>query len=204
MNKINGYTVEEAESLVEYISEGKGEGKTLSYLFESYGKTHGRAKGSVRNYYYALLKSRSDERVDAILKGKNLEAEEIKEFTDEETDRVLLDILTERSKGLSVRRAIRNIAGEDEKLMLRLQNKYRNVLKKQPEKIRAAMLKLGFSDADMSVAKRDALKRRIESEINSLYDKINDALKRENERLSAENRALKDRLQEISLLQNKN
>lgn len=204
MNKINGYTVEEAESLVEYISEGKGEGKTLSYLFEAYGKTHGRAKGSVRNYYYALLKSRSDERVSAILRGKNLAAEEIKEFTEEETDRVLTEILTERSKGLSVRRAIRNIAGEDEKLMLRLQNKYRNVLKKQPERIKAAMLKLGYEEADMTGERRDALKRRIESEINSLYDKINDALKKENERLAAENRALKNRLKEIYPLQNKN
>jgi len=200
MNKINGYTVEEAENLVEYISEGKGEGKTLSYLFEAYGKTHGRAKGSVRNYYYALLKSRSDERVNAILEGKNLEAEEIKEFTEEETDRILKDILTERSKGLSVRRAIKNIAGEDEKLMLRLQNKYRNVLKKQPERIKAAMLSLGISD---SVKEKDELKRRIESEINSLYDKINEALKQENARLIAENKDLKIRLGEFSLLQNK-
>lgn len=206
MNKINGYTVEEAESLVEYISEGKGEGKTLSYLFETYGKTHGRAKGSVRNYYYALLKSRSDERVNAMLRGKNLEAEEIREFTEEETNKALLDILTERSKGLSVRRAIRNIAGEDEKLMLRLQNKYRNVLKKQPELIREAMLKLGLEApaAGAEGDKRETLKRRIESEINSLYDKINNALKKENERLAAENRALKSKLDKMLLLQNKN
>lgn len=200
MNKINGYTVEEAEDLVEYISEGKGEGKTLSYLFEAYGKTHGRAKGSVRNYYYALLKSRSDERVNAILKGKNLEAEEIREFTEEETEQILGDILRERSKGLSIRRAIKNIAGEDEKLMLRLQNKYRNVLKKQPEKIKEAMLRLGLTQADDG---RDALKRKIEAEINSLYDKINEALKQENARLAEENRQLKLRLEENPPLQNK-
>lgn len=200
MNKINGYTVEEAEDLVEYISEGKGEGKTLSYLFEAYGKSHGRAKGSVRNYYYALLKSRSDERVDAILRGKNLEAEEIREFTEEETEQILGDILRERSKGLSIRRAIKNIAGEDEKLMLRLQNKYRNVLKKQPEKIKEAMLRLGLTQTDDG---RDALKRKIEAEINSLYDKINEALKQENARLSEENRQLKLRLEENPPLQNK-
>ena len=33
MNKINGYTEEEAKSLVEYISEGKRAGKTLTALF---------------------------------------------------------------------------------------------------------------------------------------------------------------------------
>ena len=56
MNKINGYTEEEATGLIEFIYSGKSAGKTLSYLFETYGKEHSRAKGSVRNYYYALLK----------------------------------------------------------------------------------------------------------------------------------------------------
>ena len=68
MNKINGYTEEEAKNLVEYIKEGKSRGKTLTYLFESYGKQRGRAKGSVRNYYYALMKNeKSDERITRLL-----------------------------------------------------------------------------------------------------------------------------------------
>ena len=50
MHKINGYTEEEARNLVEYIKEGKRKGKTLTYLFETYGIQNGRAKGSVRNY----------------------------------------------------------------------------------------------------------------------------------------------------------
>lgn len=45
MNKINGYTEEEAKSLVEYISSGKRVGKTLSGLFASYAQKTGRAKG---------------------------------------------------------------------------------------------------------------------------------------------------------------
>ena len=51
MNKINGYTEEEATGLIEFIYTGKNAGKTLSYLFETYGKEHSRAKGSVRNDY---------------------------------------------------------------------------------------------------------------------------------------------------------
>ena len=38
MNKINGYTEEEATGLIEYIYSGKNARKTLSYLFETYGK----------------------------------------------------------------------------------------------------------------------------------------------------------------------
>ena len=83
MNKINGYTEEEAKSLVEYIWAGKQAGKTLTYLFETYGAQHGRAKGSVRNYYYALMKNpKKDERVVKLLDGKQLSVEQILEFTD--------------------------------------------------------------------------------------------------------------------------
>ncbi|MBQ8885982.1 MAG: hypothetical protein IJY62_06415 [Clostridia bacterium] len=184
MNKINGYTEEEAKSLVEYIWAGKQAGKTLTCLFESYGACHGRAKGSVRNYYYALMKnSNGDERVKKLLDGKALAVEEIREFTEEETDEALRKILAERSKGLSVRRAIANIAAGDAKLMLRLQNKYRNVLKKEPERIDRVAAELGLSGR----TDRNFLKRRLESEINALYDRLAQSLKAENARLTEEN-----------------
>ena len=138
MNKINGYTQEEATGLIEYIYTGRNAGKTLSYLFETYGKEHSRAKGSVRNYYYAFLKRQDDSRVREILNGKDLHANAIRPFTEEETDAMLDKVLAERSKGLSVRRAIMNVSGGDEKLMLRMQNKYRNLLKKQPERVAQA------------------------------------------------------------------
>ncbi len=199
MTKINGYTQEEAETLVNYIHEGREEGKTLSYLFDSYGKSHGRAKGSVRNYYYNLLKSRGDERVERLLAGKDLHAERIREFTEEETEEVIKKILIERSKGLSVRRAIRNIAGENEKMMLRLQNKYRNILKKEPERIQRAGESMGITFPFARDEQRNrSLKKRIEREIDSVYKQINHSLKEENERLLLENSALKEKLQNLS------
>ena len=185
MNKINGYTEEEAKSLVEYIWAGKQAGKTLTYLFETYGAQHGRAKGSVRNYYYALMKNpKKDERVVKLLDGKQLSVEQIREFTEEETDKALRSILAEKSKGISVRRAISNIAKGDDKLMLRLQNKYRNILKKQPERIEAIAAELGLGTG---AAEKSFLQRRLENEINALYDKLALSLKEENARLSSEN-----------------
>ena len=233
--KINGYTEEEAKNLVDYIWNGKKAGKTLTYLFRTYGEKHGRAKGSVRNYYYALMRNpKGDERVAKLLNGKNLSVEKIREFTDEETHEALKSILTEKSKGISVRRAILNIAGDDNKKMLRLQNKYRNILKKEPEKIRETERELGLpvsreaknkacaqgkksgdknvrqpspksgtsSGADRRAGRAtpetlrgEFLKRRLEQEINSLYERIAGALKEENARLKAENDALKLRLE---------
>lgn len=206
MNKINGYTEEEAKNLVEYIKAGKQKGKTLTYLFATYGLENGRAKGSVRNYYYALMKNeKKDERIVKLLDGSELSVEKIREFTKEETDEALRSILAEKSKGLSVRRAIFNLSGGDDKLMLRLQNKYRNTLKKQPERIAEIARELGLNEEAERVKRaeppkkeraalpdRDFLRRRLENEINALYDRLTQALKAENERLRAENAKLKE------------
>ena len=209
MNKINGYTEEEAKSLVEFIKEGKSRGKTLTYLFEAYGLKHGRAKGSVRNYYYAFMKNeKRDERIVRLLDGSSLSVEKIREFTEEETDEVLKNILKEKSKGLSVRRAIFNLSGGDDKLMLRLQNKYRNTLKKEPQRIAAIAERLGLTEEVQTLRARAEgrrverpvlpdqafLQRRLENEINALYDRLAQALKAENERLRTENKKLKEEL----------
>ena len=207
MNKINGYTEEEARNLVEYIKEGKQKGKTLTYLFETYGIRHGRAKGSVRNYYYTLMKNeRGDERIVKLLDGSSLSVEKIREFTEEETDEAIRSILKEKSKGISVRRAIFNLAKGDDKLMLRLQNKYRNTLKKEPSRIAILAAEMGLTEevkrversANKAVDKRvkslpdsDFLRRRLENEINALYDRLAQGLKAENERLREENARMK-------------
>ena len=174
MNKINGYTEEEARSFVQYMYAGRRAGRTLSSLFEGYAAKSGRAKGSVRNYYYALLR------------GTDLKAEPIRAFSEEETDRVLRSILTEKSKGISVRRAVLNLAGGDDKLMLRYQNKYRNVLTKQPERIRQLMRECGIPE------EKGAAQKRIEKEIDGLYDRLASSLKSENERLQATIKRLTD------------
>ncbi len=180
MNKINGYTEEEAIGLIEYIYEGKNAGKTLSYLFETYGSEHSRAKGSVRNYYYAFLKKQDDARVKKILEGKDLHAGTIKPFTEEETDALLEKVIEGRKRGLSVRRSISEASGGDEKLMLRMQNKYRNLLKKQPERVEKAAKAAGMTTVN------PFLQKRLEREIDALYARIAEELKRENERLKAE------------------
>lgn len=185
MNKINGYTEEEAKSLVEYISEGKRSGKPLSGLFASYAQKTGRAKGSVRNYYYALLRSTGDDRVKEMLRGKDLKAEKILPFSEEETDKMLREILTQKQRGISVRRAVLNISGGDDKLMLRYQNKYRNVLTKQPERIERLMRECGLSE-------RDDVREKLEQEINGLYDRLAASLKEENKRLTQVIKRLSD------------
>lgn len=183
MDKINGYSVGEAKELIEYIAEGKKAGKTLSGLFAEYGREKGRAGGSVRNYYYQFLKS-EDLRAKEILRGKRLRAEKIREFTEEERSEMLRKILAQRGKGYSVRRSIANVCGGDEKLMLRYQNKYRNLLKKQPELIEKTAKEMGIGQAFVRRRESDVfLQKRLEREINDLYDRLALALREENDRL---------------------
>ena len=221
MTKINGYTEEEAKRLVRFVEEGKSKGKTLTALFAEYGVKNGRAQGSVRNYYYALMKNeRGDDRIVKLLGGTSLSVGKIRAFTEEETDEALRSILAERAKGLSVRRAIFNLSGGDDKLMLRLQNKYRNTLKKSPEKLIELQKELGgeplyalsrksgsgvFNEASskknvMPALKEEAraiLQKRLEKEINALYDRLTEALKAENARLREENSLLKEELKSM-------
>ena len=179
MNKINGYTEDEAKSLVQYVCDGKSCGRNLSNIFADYAKKTGRAKGSVRNYYYALLRTSGDERVKTMLTGTGLKAEKIIQFTEDETDEMLKAILTQKSKGISVRRAVLNLSNGDDKLMLRYQNKYRNVLSKQPERIEKLKKECGID------SNTDDARVKIEDEINALYDRLASSLKEENKRLTA-------------------
>lgn len=178
MAKINGYSREEAESFVKYICQGKGQGKTLTRIFEEYAAATHRAKGSVRNYYYALLKSTENAEVREILKGTSLKAEDVRPFTDEETDKILREILRQKSRGVSVRRAVLNLANGDDKLMLRYQNKYRNVMSKQPERIERLLKECGLDSSDGG-------RQALEDKINNLYDRLNSSLKDEVKRLTA-------------------
>lgn len=184
-SKINGYTKEEAQSLVKFICDGKEQGKTLTKIFDEYAKNTGRARGSVRNYYYALLRSTGNEEVKKLLTGTRLKAESIRPFTDEETDKILKAILMQKSKGVSVRRAVLNLSEGDDKLMLRYQNKYRNVVAKQPERIERLLKECGLDYSKQG-------QMEIENKINELYDSLANSLKEENRRLTAVIKRLTD------------
>ena len=98
-----------------------------------------------------------------------------------------------------MRKAIFRLAQGDDKLMLRLQNKYRNTLKKEPSRIIRLATEMGLADeanelrarAEKKSGQVSFLQRRLENEINALYDRLTRALKEENDRLREENARLK-------------
>ena len=64
--------------------------------------------------------------------------------------------------------------------MLRMQNKYRNLLKKQPERIARAAENAGIP------AEKTFLQKKLEKEIDALYARLAVGLREENERLRFE------------------
>ena len=83
-----------------------------------------------------------------------------------------------------------NVSGGDDRLMLRMQNKYRNLLKKQPERIAKAAKEAGLPE------EKTFLQRRLEREIDALYSRLAQDLRRENEQLRAELEKLRKRGEE--------
>ena len=186
MAKLNSSQV---KKLFDMAIKAKEEGKSLGEVFEIFAKETGKAKGSVRNFFYATLKEMSvdDNLKKEYLGDNNISANQIISFSTEETDVLLRKILGGVVDGKSVRRSILEIA-KDEKLALRYQNKYRNLLKN--DRLRVEKIKC---EIDREKGKYIKLKKeedsfalvKLKREINVLCDRIARAEKLENKALKA-------------------
>ncbi|HEY8389905.1 MAG TPA: SANT/Myb-like DNA-binding domain-containing protein [Clostridia bacterium] len=131
------WTVEETKRLFDLCEQARKEGKGLKNAFETIAKEVGRKPNSVRNYYYAHLKTlnlmpeMSKKLGIKVLPAKTTS---FKTFSEEEIIDLVRSILIEQGKGKSVRSITTEMAKGDKSLMLRLQNKYRSVVFRQRKK----------------------------------------------------------------------
>lgn len=196
MDKLNGFGTDEIKKLIACVEEGKQRGKSLTAIFDEYAKESGRAKGSVRNFYYSLLsRAEKNKEIKRQFLGEEseLKAGKIVEFRPEESRKLLKSILELKHGGRSVRSIIMQLAGGDDKKVLRYQNKYRNMIKNEKETVLGVVNEITalrgscynpYEDKDKKeIFASDFLFKRLQSEINSLYDRCTVSLKRENEKL---------------------
>ncbi len=189
MDKLYGYKEEDVISLIEEINS-RGN-KPLSTLFLEYSLKHNKAKGTVRNMYYAIAKRslESKEFCDKYLNGTPILVDKIVEFNDVEERELLKRILEGKAEGRSIRSVILSIAGNDTKLALRLQNKYRNEVKTNKPLILDIINEI---NADGEKIKQETLYekkstvsefqlKRLKNEIDKLVLKISGKLRKENE-----------------------
>ena len=213
MNKttIRGFSKEEITDLAEAGEKAKRENGNLTDVFEEFGKKHGRAKGSVRNFYYEFVRMCN---ADPILAQRFFSAppkvSRAESFDDEQTKSLVKEILTGRMQNKSVRRTIIELSGGDEKLMLRYQNKYRNILKNTPALVAETAEEMGAKIEEksgaVSIKVPDISLKRLKAGINALVESVaksvreeNRLLKRRAEILEQENAMLKAILKEYNL-----
>ena len=113
MEKLYGYKQSDVIGLAEFLRERKGE--NLSQTFSQYALKSGKAKGTIRNLYYALAKL-SKENVefrDRFLGGEQINVNQIIEFDGDQERTLLKQVLIKTNQGKSVRSAINELSGGD-------------------------------------------------------------------------------------------
>lgn len=203
MEKIYGYKEKDIIGLAEFLKDRGGE--SLSSTFTKYALINGKAKGTIRNLYYALAKRSNIDKefCDKYFGGKPIQINNVVEFDEQEEKNLVKKILVERQDGKSVRSIIMELADGNARLALRYQNKFRNLLKNKPHLIAEVVSEIkieGKCDVLRSMEKQadspitEQQFNRLKAEIDALISRISSKLKKENE-------YLKER---IGILENEN
>ena len=205
---MKGFSESEVKLLIEKAKYAKQNSAPLVSVFESFAKESGRAFGSVRNYYYKMVKtaSKKESLYQKLGLSENLKPAFIVEFTKAEERALLYSVFKGIYNGKSVRKVILELSGGREKLALRYQNKYRNLIKNNSPMIDEVFLLIERDFGKIAVSKiKRKLKstdyERLEKQINVMLDNIvkkisleNEIIKKRAELLERENRELKTKL----------
>ena len=109
------------EELLEYIKKTDKMGLPRLQAFANFANKHNLKCETVRNLYYHLVRENKLQ--------KEFKIEHCSHFTQEELDVVMRQIVNELNQSKSVRSACYKVSKGDAKMMLRLQNKFRSLLK---------------------------------------------------------------------------
>ena len=143
LRRASGWQDAETARLFTAVRQANDEGRPLRAVFEQLSGDLGRKPNSIRNYYYACMRTNPDAAPARI--------EPSRQFTPEETHDLLRRVLIAKSTGRSVRSCVMEMANGDRSRMLRYQNKYRTLLKHRPDLINAVREELaeeGYSGSD--------------------------------------------------------
>ena len=194
MEKIYGYKEKDVIGLAQFLKERKGE--PLSAVFEKYAIKSGKAKGTVRNLYYALAKVVANDKDfnKKYLGDIKLSVGKIVEFDKDEEFNLIKEVLIAKKDGSSIRGKIMEMANGDGKLALRYQNKFRNAMKNKPDLIAEIVKQLKvegkeisldeFNDKPQNLISETQL-LRVKAEINNLVDRVSLKVRKENEQLKS-------------------
>ena len=126
-----GWQQREIDALKARIGEAERSGDSLRSVFDQLALELGRKPNSIRNFYYAQLRTQ-----DESAAGRALPFET---FSTDEVESLMRSVLSARAQGMSVRACVRKLSGGDKTLMLRYQNKYRSTVRTRPDLVHRIM-----------------------------------------------------------------
>ena len=180
MNKIYGYKQEDVIALSKVIA--KRENKSLQMVFEEFARSHGKANGTIRNLYYALVRYAKDNQdfCNEYLGGVLPDVGKIQSFTKDD-EKWLVDKINQGiNEGKSVRSIVIALAKGDAKLALRYQNKYRAYLVKNPQLKSKNKEITSYRKPCSQPSIPQTLFNKLKKDIDSLVDRISLKEKKEN------------------------
>lgn len=130
-----GWQKQEIDALQKGVEEAERSGESLRSVFDRLSTELGRKPNSIRNFYYAQVRTQEE--------GGKPRTLPFETFAPNEVERLVEQVLTARAQGISVRACVRSLAGDDRTRMLRYQNKYRSTIRTRPDLVRRVMQRLG-------------------------------------------------------------
>lgn len=136
--KCVGWQEGETARLFSAVQEAQSQGAPLRRVFETLSTDLHRKPNSIRNYYYACLRQERAAENDADKSQPHPPCvQRFVPFTEQETHDLVRQVLIGRGEGKSVRACVMQLANGDHRRMLRYQNKYRAVVRHQPQLVAA-------------------------------------------------------------------
>lgn len=177
MHKRKGFSDKEIKKLLCLAGKAKRENKPLITAFKEFSRASGRSFGAVRNFYYDFLAKAEKYGKDypKYVNGLNLSAVKSEKFTAEETNKLVYGVIEGKKENKSLRRIMYELGDGDEKLILRYQNKYRNLISKEPniliETEKRAESRRNF---------KSTYSRAVREDLQSMVETASERLKTEN------------------------
>ncbi len=131
-----GWSAHEDDFLFEAVRRARKDGAPLKAVFDEVAQATGRKPNSIRNYYYARVKQGGE--TDTLLPHNPA----FVPFSEKEIHELLTTVLSAQALGMSVRACTLNMGSGENRAMLRYQNKYRSLLKSNPDLVLSVVQEL--------------------------------------------------------------
>jgi len=136
-----GWSRSEDALLFEAVRAARAKAEPLKSVFERVAAETGRRPNSIRNYYYVRIKQADAPETAAA------HSPAFVPFTEEEIDHLLRTVLGAQARGQSVRACTLEMGNGDNRMMLRYQNKYRALIKNNPDRVREVIAAMRAENA---------------------------------------------------------